>query len=193
MKLLVLLLLSSSAFAEEKFNEIYTADVPPKATEITYKEDGGFLQVTNDSWIDRVKTADGQKYHKFEQGYNYIKKQGFIRVFDESGKLIQETWDKEIDGAVAKEELLKAFELFKANEIVKQQLKKADSNITIHGGFSYQDHLECQAGNRCVHVFASTPSVAILAHSIVRLADDTLAYPDFERVKFENLKTIKNN
>ena len=187
-KLIVLLLLSTHSLAEEKFNKIFTADVPPSAIEIIYKEDGEFLQVTADSWTDRIKTEKGLRYHKFEQGYNYDKKQGFIKVFDEENNLIQETWDKNIDGGVAKEELLKAFELFKSNEVVKKQLKMADSNITIHGGFNYQDRLECQVGNRCVHVFASTNTVAILAHSVVRLADNSIAYPDFQNNKLINKK-----
>jgi hypothetical protein len=187
-KIITLLLITNIGFAKEKFNEVFTADVPPKALEIKYKKNGDFLQVTSDSWVDRIKTENGLKYHKFEQGYNYVKKQGFMKVYDESGKLIQETWDKNIDGGVAKEELLTAFELFKENVGVKKQFLKADSNITIHGGFNYQDKLECNVGNRCVHVFASTETVAILAHSIVRLADNSVAYPDFENNKQINKK-----
>jgi hypothetical protein len=179
-KIISLLLFPAFVLANESFNEIYMADIPQPALEISYKDDGNILQVTHGSWMDRVRTKEGMKYRKYEQGYNYEKKQGFIRVFNQQGDLLQETWNKNIDGGVSKEELLKAFELFKDNDIVKAQLKNADTSITIHGGFNYQDRKECELGSRCVHVFASTPKVDILAHSIVRLSDNTVAYPDFE-------------
>ena len=178
--ILVLSFFSFQSIAVEKFNTVYQADLPNKAIEISYDKKGKIKQVTVNRWNDRVKTKDGQVYYTFEQGYNYQKKQGFTRVLDTKGKLVKETWDNKIDGMVTREEMFVAFDLFKQNKKVQNHFKETQSVITIHGGFNFEDDKQCKVGNRCVHVFASTPTVAILAHSIVRLTDANVVYPDYD-------------
>jgi hypothetical protein len=52
--------------------------------------------------------------------------------------------------------------------------------LTIHGGFNFQDNKKCKPGSRCVHVFASTSEVGIMAHSIIRLSDEKVVYPNYD-------------
>ena len=172
--------ISFNSYASNDFNTIYPADLPNEAIDISYDKAGKIKQVTVNSWVDRVKTEKGQVYYKFEQGYNYQKKQGFITVHDDKGVLIEETWDKNIDGMVTREEIFVAFELFKNNPKVQSHFAETQLQITIHGGFNFEDNTQCKVGNRCVHVFASTPKVAILAHSIVRLTDNNVIYPNYD-------------
>jgi hypothetical protein len=172
-----------SGFSSENFNTIYQADLPNKALDISYSKDGKIIQVTSNKWTDRVKTKQGQVYRTFVQGYNYEKKKGFTRVFDAKGELVEENWDKKINGMVTREEIFIAFDLFKNNSTVKNHFKETQLQITIHGGFDFEDQSECKVGNRCVHVFASTPKVAILAHSIVRLTDSKVVYENYDMDK----------
>lgn len=181
--LMLTCLISFNVLSSDDFNTIYPADLPNKAIAISYDKKGKIKQVTVNSWVDRVKTDNGQAYHKFEQGYNYEKKQGFTTVHDDKGVLINETWDEKIDGMVSREEMFVAFELFKNNPKVQSHFAETQLQITIHGGFNFEDNTECKVGNRCVHVFASTPKVAILAHSIIRLTDDNVIYPDYDMDK----------
>ncbi len=174
---------STIAISAEDFKVTYPADLPNEAIEISHDENGELLRVTVNRWTDRVKTDEGMAYRTFEQGYDYSKKQGFIYTFDENDNKIGEAWSVDIDGMVTREELMVAFDLFKNNETVKNHFSETDMQIILHGGFNFQDNSECNAGNRCVHVFASTDKVAILAHSIVRLSDSTVVYPDFDMDK----------
>ncbi len=177
--LIPFLLISSQCYSESVFNTVYDVDLPQKALEISYDDKGKIKQVTTNRWTDRVKTDKGRAYRKFEQGYNYHKKQGFNFVYNDKDELIDEVWNENIDGIVSQEELLIAFDLFKKNDLVKSQFAESDEKITIHGGFNFIDSSKCKPGNRCVHVFASTPKIYILAHSVVRLTDSSVIYPDF--------------
>lgn len=177
---LIAFLFSFNVYSSEKFDQLYQADLPEKAIKIDYKKNGKIKEVMVSSWFDRVKTKDGPMYRKFEQGYSYKKKKGYIKIYDDNGKLLSEKWSKKIDGGVSKEEVLVAFDLFKKNKIVNHHLAKTDLLLTIHGGFNFQDNKKCKPGNRCVHVFASTSEVGIMAHSIIRLSDEKVVYPNYD-------------
>ncbi len=177
---IIVLLLSTNASSVNKFREAFQADLPRKAVKISYLEDGSINEVIVSSWNDRVKTKTGQAYRKFEQGFSYVKKQGYIKSYDDKGKVLNVKWDKSIDGGVSQEEVLKAFDLFKNNTIVKQRFAATELEINIYGGFNFSDETACQPGNRCVHVFASTTQVPVLAHAIVRLTDARVIYPEFD-------------
>ena len=98
--------------------------------------------------------------------------------------------------------MLQAFELFKTNPDVLKLLSNVNEPITLHGGFNYEDDnsdMPCYPGNRCVHVFASTPKIAVVAHSIVKLVDNSVPYPayDTDEVTHElielRMKNIREN
>ena len=164
----------------EKFDQLYVGDLPAKAIKIDYKKNGNIKEVMVSSWVDRVKTVGGVVYRKFEQGYSYKKKKGYLKTYDDKGDLLSTKWSKKIDGGVSEEEVLVAFELFKNNKIVINHLAKTDMLLTIHGGFNFQDNKKCKLGKRCVHVFASTSEVGIMAHSIIRLSDQKVVYPNYD-------------
>ncbi|HFC30460.1 MAG TPA: hypothetical protein ENJ44_05400 [Oceanospirillales bacterium] len=180
---LLFILFSTISLAETKIETTYLADLPPKGQDISYNKDGHIVRITTSTWVDRVKTKDGLKYHKFEQGFDYKLKQGFIKVYDENGKLINEKWNKDISGGVAQEELLNAFALFKKHKTIQTHFKETDKKISIYGGFNFSDNKQCKLGNRCVHVMASTVDNPMLAHAIVRLIDSKVVYPDFDMDK----------
>ena len=96
--------------------------------------------------------------------------------------MLNKKWSKNIDGGVSQEEVLIAFDMLRDNNVVKKHFAKTDSIITLHGGFNFQDDKLCKLGNRCVHIFASTKEVAILAHSIIRLFDAKVVYPNYDMV-----------
>ncbi len=169
-----------TGLASDKFQPLYQADLPNKAINISYQDNGLIDRITVSSWNDRIKTDQGKVYRTFKQGFSYKKKQGFIQTYDTNGLLLNEKWSINIDGGIAQEEMLKAFELFKKNETVMKHFKETELMIRVYGGFNFADEKECKLGSRCVHVFASTPEVGILAHSIVRLTDKKVVYPDFD-------------
>ncbi len=181
--ILALLVNLQISLAQSKFEPTYSYDLPPKGENIVYDKQGGIQTITTSTWVDRVKTKNGLHYHKFVQGFDYQKKQGFIRIYDDKGKLLQENWNKNIQGGVAQEELLKAFELVKNNPIVKKHFKQTKDKISLYGGFNFIDNSQCQLGNRCVHVMANTVNNPMVAHAIVRLTDAKVVYPDYDMDK----------
>jgi hypothetical protein len=176
----LLVFMSYCAHSDNKFREVYEADLPRKAMHISFFENGSIKEVTVSTWTDRVNTKNGKKYYSYEQGFNYEEKKGFIKVFNESGKLIEEKRDSAIDGGVSQEELLVAFKLFKANEVVKQHFASTNLELIVFGGFNYSDDKACILGSRCVHVLAATKEHMVLAHAIVRLTDQKVVYPNFD-------------
>lgn len=194
--LLLSIAYTNNANAENKFQTLFQSDLPRKAFDITYDDSGKIIELIASQWHDRVKTKDGGKaYVKYEQGYNYQKKEGFFKTYDNAGNLTNEKWDKSIDGGVSQEEVLIAFNIFKNDISVKKQLSTIDEDIMIYGGFNFADSSECIPGNRCLHVFAYTLSRTILAHSIVRLTDSKVVYPIFDKQKYKerNSKIVKKN
>ena len=175
-------LISSNAMGV-KFANHFEADLPNPAVNITKDENGNFIEVTVNEWHDSVYTKEGNKNYIFHQGYDYSRKEGFIRTYTSDKKLVNENYSNQIDGMVVREEMMIAFELFKKHPMVKKLLEQHDETITLHGGFNFEDdnaNQPCFPGNRCVHVFASSDSKAIVAHSIVKLADQTVPYPAFD-------------
>ncbi len=182
MKIIALLLYMQTAAAIE-YAEYNEADLPNPAEAIQRDEAGNIVEVTINRWQDRVKTAEGDKLYEYRQGYNYQKKQGFIRTFTLQGDLVHEEYARRIDGMVSREEMLKAFELFKADPFQQTLMAAEEQAIVLHGGFNFEDDEEgepCFKGNRCVHVFASTPKTTVVAHAIVRLTDNSIPYPTFD-------------
>ena len=192
MKYLILLLITLNANAQKsKFRPFNEADLPQKALSISYKKNGDIKELIMSQWVDRIKTDDGMVYRKYQQGYNYKKKKGFIKVFDLEGKLLNLKWSKNIDGGITKEELLVAYELFKNNKKVKKHMQETNLPITLHGGFNYQDKKRCKPGKRCVHIFASTAENAILAHSIIRLSDAKVVIPEYDMESNSKITHVK--
>jgi len=177
--LITTLIFSISVFSQPSFEQLYQADLPRKALNISYDESGKIKELTNSSWSDRIRKGEGFEYFKYEQGYSYEKKQGFLRIYSNDGKLIEEKWDKSIDGGITQEEALIAMEIFKQNEDVIRQFNTTDQQLVIYTGFNFLDKTECSPGNRCVHVIAASPEVSVLAHSIVRLTDSSVPYPEY--------------
>jgi len=178
---IILLMLSTSIFGKNSFKELRDSDLPRKAKSIVYDDSGKIIELVKNSWSDRLKSKDGgHVYYSYEQGYNYEKKQGFLKVYDDKKNLIEEKWDKEIDGAICQEEALIAFDVFKNNAKVKKQFALTDEVIELQTGFNFQDDDKCKLGNRCVHVFASAGDVTVLAHSIVKLSDLSVPYPEYD-------------
>lgn len=176
---IITLIISINGFCKNSFEQLYQADLPRKAMDISYYDSGKIKELIISTWNDRIKTETGQTYYKYEQGYSYEKKQGFLKVYDLDGKLIEEKWDKAIDGGISQEEALVAIDLFKKNDAVKRQFSTTEKELVIYTGFNFLDKTECSQGNRCVHVFASSPDVSVLAHSIVRLTDLSVPYPEY--------------
>ena len=170
MKYLSMLVLISTSSLALKIEPYYEADLPNLAIDITRDDTGKFIEVTVNEWHDTIYTKEGTKNYIYRQGYNYQKKKGFIRTYSPEMKLLFEEYSEKNDGMVVREEMLVAFDLFKADSTVAKLLSDTNEPITIHGGFNYEDKKPteaCYPGNRCVHVIASTPSVAVLAHAIV--------------------------
>ncbi|VAW44314.1 hypothetical protein MNBD_GAMMA02-1210 [hydrothermal vent metagenome] len=184
MKLLVIFtLFVSVSISAQEFVPSFEEDLTNPAVKFTLDKKGGFKEVVVLRWHDSVYTKNGHINYTFEQGFDYPKKQGFIRTYDAENKLINEDYSYKYDGIVAREELLQVFEIFKSNPSVKKILAEIKEPITLHGGFSYADKEEsqpCYSGNRCVHVFASIPSNSVAAHAIVKLTDKSVPYPHFD-------------
>ncbi|VAW39167.1 hypothetical protein MNBD_GAMMA01-1749 [hydrothermal vent metagenome] len=159
------------------------ADLPNPAISISYDDSKNMVAVIVNEWHDKVDTPNGRKQYKFQQGYDYTKKQGFIRSFNQAGKMLNETYSARYDGMVTREEMLIAFEIFKKQQNVIDKLKKEDGIIILHGGFNYEDKQAdqpCYQGNRCVHVFASSKKTAIVSHSVIKLVDASVPYPEYD-------------
>ena len=181
MKIILLtlfIIITIAAHAENEFQPLYQADLPRKATKISYDQSGKIIELVTSEWNDRVKTDKGLIYYSYNQGFNYKRKQGFLKVYNSEGKLIHEKWDKSIDGGVSAEEVLTAFDLVKNNEFIKKRFASTDESIMLYGGFNFRDEKECKPGNRCVRVFATTLNRTVLSHSIVRLTDSKVVYPN---------------
>lgn len=181
-KILFLLWLCLNAHAQQ-IEPYYEADLPNPAIEIIKDEVGNFKEVTVNEWQDSVYTKEGNKDYIYRQGYDYSKKQGFIRTYTLNRELVFEEYSAKYDGMVVREEMYQAFELFQNDSDVAKLLNSAKEPITIHGGFNYEDNQqqgECSPGNRCVHVIASTPTIPVLAHAVVKLSDKTVPYPEYD-------------
>lgn len=176
----MVMVFSTSIYSKNEIKAFSESDLPRKAKNIVYFESGNIKELVKNSWTDRVKSKDGLLYYSYEQGYNYEKKQGFLKIYDNHGKLIEEKWDKEIDGAICQEEALIAFEIFKKNSTVIRQFDLTDEIIELQTGFNFKDNDKCKLGNRCVHVFARAGDVSVLAHSIIKLTDSSVPYPEFD-------------
>jgi len=176
---IIAILLTINCYSKNNFQKLFQADLPIKATDIIYDESGKIVELVTSTWIDRINTDKGLVYYKYKQGYNYVKKEGFLKTYNDKGKLINENWSKAISGGVAQEEVLIAFELFKKNETVQKQFASTKLDIMLYGGFNFKDDTECVSENRCVHIFASTLDNVLLAHSIVRLTDAKVIYPAY--------------
>lgn len=179
-KVMLLIFVSFHCYGETSFNKLHTVDLPPKAHAISYDDKGHIKQVTTSRWFDRVKTENGLVYQKFEQGYSYEKKQGFNFIYNDKDELLKENWNKNIGGGVSREELLIAFDVFKKDKTVQSHLKGKGETVSIHGGFNFIDNDKCQQGNRCVRVFASSPSIGLLVQSVVRLNDLSVVFPNID-------------
>ncbi|MCX7553941.1 hypothetical protein OS175_08620 [Marinicella sp. S1101] len=182
-KLILLTFLVTLPAWSQQFEPYFEADLPNPAIAITKDDAGEWLEITVNEWHDSVYTKTGNKHYIFQQGYNYKKKQGFIRTYTPERELVNEKYAAEYDGMVVREEMLEGFEIFKKNPQVKALLKNAEEPITLHGGFNFEDdnkHEPCYKGNRCVHVFASTPTISVLAHAIVKLSDRSVPYPSYD-------------
>ncbi len=189
--ILVMLLGFSTNAKEIKIRPFNEADLPQKALSISYKKNGQIKELVMSQWVDRIKTKDGMVYRKYQQGYSYNKKKGFLKVFNLEGKLLNKKWSKKIDGGITKEELLIAYDLFKKNKDVHEHMQKTNLAITLHGGFNYEDDKKCKPGNRCVHIFAATAENAILAHSIIRLSDAKVVYPEYDMESNSKITHVK--
>ncbi len=182
MKLIWLILLLSNTVDGIEYKPLFDEELPDPAYKITLDDDGNWLELTVDIWVDVIHTDAGKLKRKYAQGYNYHKKQGFMRVYDLDGKLLSEVYGVDYDGSITKEEMLLAFDLFKAHPTVQGILQKEQGPIELFGGFTYADKGEdqpCSRGLRCVHIFANNESKPIILHSIVRLTDRTIPYPTY--------------
>ncbi len=194
-KILIILLvaLTSNLYAEPIFQPLNQADLPTKASKISYDDSGKIIELVTSHWEDRIKTKEGLEYYSYEQGYNYHKKQGFLKIYTKDGTLVEEKWNTSIDGGVAAEEVLNAFEIIKNNDVIKGHFATTDEAIMLYGGFNFKDDKECVLGRRCVHVFSSTLNRTVLSHSIVRLTDSKVVYPIFDKKKHqERISKIEN-
>ncbi|MCF6299803.1 MAG: hypothetical protein L3J52_01560 [Proteobacteria bacterium] len=179
---IVSLLYSFQVFSIE-IAPLNDADLPNPAVKISYDDSKKITEVIVNEWHDRVDSPSGRKQLKFQQGYDYTRKEGFIRSYDLSGKLLNETYSASYDGMVTREEMLLAFEIFKTQKNVIDKLKKEEGVIVLHGGFNYEDSQAdqpCYQGNRCVHVFASSKTTAIVSHSVIKLTDGSVPYPEYD-------------
>ena len=180
---LLILLLCGGLVQAIEYVEPKMGDLPGPAVKIVRDADKNFEDVLMREWSDRVYTDEGTKQYTYQQGYNYKKKEGYIRVLDKQGKVVSEEYSANIDGGVSREETQLAFELFKAHPEIQKRLNNLEEKIYIYGGFNYLDQKSdkaCYSGNRCVHIFASTISDPLVAHAVVRLNDRTIPYPNYE-------------
>lgn len=191
------MILLNNADGSPQFKPCFEADLPNPAIALTRDSTNEIIEVVVNEWKDYVYMKEGSKHLIFQQGYDYSKKQGFIRTFSINKQLINEQYSAEYDGMVAREELLVAFEIFKKTTELQSIFNSANEPITLQGGFNYTDpniNDACYMGNRCVHVFASTSENSILAHAIVRLNDKSIPYPFFDlEIHNQNRQELKNN
>lgn len=179
------LLSMMTAVSAIEYVPIKESDISEPAIAITKGKNGQWLEITSREWQDVVYTENGNKSYIYQLGYNYEKQKGFLRTFTPQRKLVNETYNAMTGGMVTREELMKAFEIFKKNKMVVSILEKESAPIYIFGGFGYADKHKDQAcyyGQRCVHVFAHTDDNELIAHAIVKLNDDTVPYPDYDRL-----------
>jgi len=187
---MVLFSLMSMVHAVE-FLPLAENDVPNPAKKITLDNQGNWLEITVNEWKDRVKTEAGVKKYVYRQGYNYQKQQGFVRVYTLDQKLVSEEYSVDYDGMVAREEMLVAYDLIKKDPTIQAVLEQHDEVIELQGGFNYADVGDdqiCSKGQRCVHVFANTPTKALILHAVVRLSDRTVPYPVLDPKKLKKRK-----
>ncbi len=184
---LIMLLIGTTAQAVE-YAPIRNQDLSAPALNVTEDDQGNWLEITASEWRDVVYTDEGQASYVYQMGYNYQKQQGFLRTYTPDMQLVSEVYNAQSGGMVSREELLLAFELFKAHPEINQVLASEQALIHLYGGFGYADqHADgvCYQGNknrRCVHVFAHTDSKSMVAHAIVKLSDRTIPYPDFDGI-----------
>lgn len=186
--LLVLFCCLNCAHAIE-YASINKADLSNPALNITTDDQGQWLEITASEWHDVVFTDEGEKPYLYRIGYNYKMQQGFLRTYTPDMKLVSEVYDKKTGGMVSREELLLAFDIFKADPDIQAVLAKENEPINVFGGFGYADKLPeqaCYIGQRCVHVFAHTKSRSMVAHAIVKLNDKSIPYPDFDGINNKN-------
>lgn len=184
-KLIFLLVTICCSVEAVEYMPIYEADLSSPALKITTNEQGQWLEITASEWHDVVFTDEGQKSYLYRLGYNYKKQQGFLRTYTPDMKLVSEVFDEKTGGMVSREELLLAFDIFKADPKIHAVLTQESEPINIFGGFGYADKLPeeaCYLGQRCVHVFAHTKSKSMVAHAIVKLNDQSIPYPDFDGI-----------
>ncbi len=189
MKIILLLIGLSNAVCAIEYREFTEQDLPNPAKKITLDEQGNWLELTVNEWKDVIETKEGKKKRVFTQGYNYQKRQGFIRSHSLEGQLLSEVYSADFDGMVTREEMMLAYDLFKNHETAKKILEAQNEPIELQGGFNYADQGEgkpCSKGLRCVHVFASTPTKALILHSVVRLTDKSIPYPEFNHHQKKN-------
>ncbi len=197
---------TQSAVSEPTFSTPHQADLPKQAMEVTVNKQGLFEFVLVSSWTDRIKVEGEQVYRKYTQGYDYKKKQGFYRVHTLDGKLVDERYDVNISPGVAREEVLKAFDIVTADQQTQKSLNDVNAVIQLYGGFNFQDetsksaiqkpdHSEpivCGLGNRCVHVLASTLKDPNVGHAVIRLNDMKIVRSSFEEQRLQRKKHTEN-
>lgn len=184
--LIVGLFILSSVAQAVTFGTIAEADWPNKAKKIINDQKGNWLEITINDWHDVVSTAEGPKKYRYTQGYNYQKKEGFVRTYDLNGQLVNETYGPEYDGRMTKEEMEVAYTLFKKHPEVLKSLAGIKETIHLQGGFNYAEdepNRPCSLGQRCVHVFAHTDTKELVVHAVVRLTDRSIPYPNFNHNK----------
>ena len=181
--ILILTLFFTGISNAYEFDKVYDHDLPGPALKIVRDENNNFKDIIMRQWSDQIQTKSGKKHYTYQQGYSYEKKQGYLRTLDKDGSVVNETYSIKNDGGVSKEEVLLAFELFKAHPDIQKQLADVDERLYIYGGFNYLDQEEnapCYWGNRCLHVFVSTKSDPVVAHAIVKLTDKSIPYPKYD-------------
>ena len=179
-KLLISLAVIGSHALAIEYAPIYDQDLSNPAIKITQDEQGNWIEITTNQWHDVVYTDEGKKSYVYQQAYNYQKQVGFMRVFTPEMELVSESQNPMGGGMVSREELLAAFEIFKSNPLINEQMEQ---EIKLFGGFGYVDKNKqdpCYQGQRCVHVFAHTESKTMVAHAIVKLNDHSVPYPDYD-------------
>ncbi len=180
--LTMLLLLLAFNCAGIKYMPVEDADLPNSAVEIILNESGEWHELVINDWQDVVSTPKGKHKYRYQQGFNYTKKQGFIRTFEMNGQLVNEQYGVDYDGRMSKEEMLVAYEIFKSHPDIKQQLAHFKVPIMLQGGFNYavdESDMPCSKGMRCVHVFAHTAIEPLVAHAVIRMTDRSVPYPQF--------------
>lgn len=161
-------------------DEFRLQDLPNAAVRVEREADGSYREVVIRQWVDRIKNPKGKDhYRRIEIGFDYIQGQAFRRSANLDGSDLQTVHGNNFVAGTTREEVLDAFELFSAHPDVAPLLKR--DSVTLHGGFEFEDDPKvCPRANRCVHVFASTPDIAVLAQGIVRLRQRDVPYPHFD-------------